>query len=59
MSQRVFRLLFLIFLVAGAPWAGDDPFVGQWKLNPSRSKIAQSKRPINGTWSVSKTAAYR
>lgn len=40
MFKRVFQLLLITFLATGALWAADDPFVGQWKLNPSRSKIA-------------------
>ena len=39
MFKRSFHLLLLTFLVAGALWAADDPFIGQWKLNPLRSKI--------------------
>lgn len=27
-------------LVASAAWAANDPMVGEWKLNPSRSRIA-------------------
>ncbi|HVH71960.1 MAG TPA: hypothetical protein VNB49_12710, partial [Candidatus Dormibacteraeota bacterium] len=25
--------------LTGALWAADDPFVGEWKLNPSKSKL--------------------
>jgi hypothetical protein len=39
MFKRSLQLFLVTFLVAGALWAADDPFVGQWKLNPSRSKI--------------------
>lgn len=40
MFKRIFPLLLVSFFVAGALWAADDPFIGQWKLNPSRSQIA-------------------
>lgn len=40
MFKRSFHLLLLTFFLAGALWAAGDPFIGQWKLNPLRSKIA-------------------
>lgn len=39
MCKRTVQLLLLAFLAVGTLWAADDPFIGQWKLNPSRSKI--------------------
>ncbi len=39
MIERTFRLLLISCLVTGTIWAADDPFVGDWKLNPSRSKL--------------------
>lgn len=39
MSKRVARCLIACF-VASAVGGATDPFVGEWKLNPSRSKIA-------------------
>jgi len=39
MSKRAFELLLLTCMVAGAAWAVDDPFVGNWKLNPSKSRF--------------------
>jgi hypothetical protein len=39
MFKRTFQLLLISCMVAGALWAADDPFVGQWKLNGSKSKI--------------------
>jgi hypothetical protein len=38
MSKRACQLL-LVCLATGTVWAASDPFVGTWKLNPSRSKI--------------------
>jgi hypothetical protein len=39
MLKRSLLLLLVAFFVCGALWAADDPFVGQWKLNPSKSKL--------------------
>jgi len=25
-------------------WAADDPFVGEWKLNPSKSKLSDEMK---------------
>jgi hypothetical protein len=39
MFKRTLQSLLVTFLAVGTLWAADDPFVGQWKLDPSRSKI--------------------
>ncbi|MGH9444231.1 MAG: hypothetical protein ACRD3O_00575 [Terriglobia bacterium] len=39
MSKRTFQLLLVAWLVTGTLWAANDPFVGKWKLNPSKSKL--------------------
>ena len=39
MSNRAFQLLLVACLAAATLWAGDDPFVGKWKLDPSKSKL--------------------
>lgn len=39
MFKRTFRLLIVACLATGALWAADNPFVGAWKLNPSRSQL--------------------
>ncbi|MGE5326453.1 MAG: hypothetical protein ACM3NO_05400 [Deltaproteobacteria bacterium] len=39
MSKRTFQLLTVAILVTGTLWAANDPFVGQWKLNPSKSRF--------------------
>ena len=39
MLKRTFQLLLVALLGTGALWAADNPFVGDWKLNPSRSKL--------------------
>jgi hypothetical protein len=39
MFKRIFQLLLVACLATGVLWAANDPFVGDWKLNPSRSKL--------------------
>lgn len=39
MSKRTLKLLLVGCLFAGALWAADDPFVGEWKLNPAKSRF--------------------
>jgi hypothetical protein len=39
MLIRAFRLLLLVSLMTGPVWAANDPFVGNWKVNPSKSKL--------------------
>jgi hypothetical protein len=38
------RLLLVGCLLTAAAWAADDPFVGEWKLNPSRSKLTDEMK---------------
>ena len=44
MSSRICQLLLVAGLLAGTSWAANDPFVGQWKLNPSRSKLTDEMK---------------
>jgi len=39
MSKRTFQLLLVACVLTGTLWAADDPFVGKWKLNPSKSQL--------------------
>jgi hypothetical protein len=39
MFKRGRQLLLVASLIAPASWAADNPFVGDWKLNTSRSKM--------------------
>src|ERR1700691_4673262 len=39
MLLRTFRSLLIACLVTGTIWAANDPFVGQWKVDPSKSKL--------------------
>src|SRR5438876_8681380 len=38
MLSRIFQLLLVACLVTGASRAANDPLVGKWKVNPSKSK---------------------
>jgi len=39
MLSRIFQLLLVACLVTSSVWAANDPFVGKWKVNPSKSKL--------------------
>jgi hypothetical protein len=39
MCKRVFHLMLVACLVTGRLWAATDPFVGDWKFNPSKSQF--------------------
>jgi hypothetical protein len=39
MLKRVFRLAVVVCLLGGTVWAADDPMVGDWQLNPEKSKM--------------------
>jgi len=44
MLKRICWQLLFTCLVIGTSWAADDPFVGKWRLNPSRSKLSDARR---------------
>jgi len=44
MTKRTFPLLLVASLAAGALWAVSDPFVGEWKLIPSKSKLTDQMK---------------
>ena len=39
MLSRTFRLLLFAVLATSSVWAANDPFVGKWKVNQSKSKL--------------------
>jgi len=39
MLSRTLRLLLVACLSTNSVWAANDPFVGRWKVNPSKSKL--------------------
>ncbi len=40
MLKRIFQFLLICCFMGATLWAAADPFLGEWRLNPSRSKIA-------------------
>jgi hypothetical protein len=47
MFRHGIRLLLFVFLVTFALRAAEDPFVGDWKLNPSKSKLTDQMKVEN------------
>lgn len=39
MLNRIFQLLLVVFLATSSVSAANDPFIGKWKVNPSKSKL--------------------
>jgi len=39
MLKQICLLMVLVSLVGTVAWAADDPMVGDWKLNPTKSKL--------------------
>jgi hypothetical protein len=44
MFRRTTQLLLVTCLASTAAWAGNEPFVGEWKLNPSKSKLTDQMK---------------
>jgi len=44
MRIQHFQLLLVACLVTGTLWAANDPFVGKWKVDPSRSKLTDEMK---------------
>ena len=44
MVKRAFQLLLVACLTTGTLWAADDPFVGKWRLNPSKSTLTDQMK---------------
>ena len=44
MFRRAFQFLMFAFAVTSALWAADDAFIGDWKLNPSRSQLTDQMK---------------
>jgi hypothetical protein len=44
MFKRTIQLLLVACLASGAVWAATEPFVGEWKLNPSKSKLTDQMK---------------
>src|ERR1700729_4333092 len=49
MLSRIFPLL-LVGCLTSSVWAANDPFVGKWRVNPSKSKLNdEMKVEVAGT----------
>lgn len=44
MLRRILPLLLVPGLLMGTSWAASNPFVGQWRLNPSRSQLTDEMK---------------
>jgi hypothetical protein len=44
MFRCTIRALLVTYLASGAVWAANEPFVGEWKLNPSKSKLTDQMK---------------
>jgi len=44
MFSRTIRVVLITYLASGAVWAANEPFVGEWKLNPSKSKLTDQMK---------------
>jgi len=44
MLNRILQALLVVGLVTGTLWAANDPFVGKWKVNPSKSKLTDEMK---------------
>ena len=44
MLNRTFQLALVAFVIAGGAWAANDPLVGKWKVNPSKSKLTDEMK---------------
>src|SRR5262249_27373797 len=42
--RRALQVLLVISLASGAVWAANDTFVGEWKLNTSKSKLTDQMK---------------
>ena len=39
MQKRILNLLLFATMAVGVAWAAENPFIGEWKLNPSKSRM--------------------
>ena len=44
MFTRTIQLLLVTCLASGPLWAANEPFVGEWKVNPSKSKLTDQMK---------------
>jgi len=44
MFRRTIHLLLISCLLPGVSWAASDPFVGEWRVNPSKSRLTDQMK---------------
>ena len=44
MFRSIIRVLLVCYLASGAVWAANGSFIGEWKLNPSKSKLTDQMK---------------
>src|SRR5229473_5971946 len=44
MQNSIFQLMLIACEVMAASFAANDPFVGKWKANPSKSKLTDTMK---------------
>ena len=42
--QRSLLSLLVVFVTIGTSWAANDPFVGKWRVNPSKSRLTDEMK---------------
>jgi hypothetical protein len=47
MSRRIFEILLTVFLTSGMAAAAETPFVGEWKLDPSQSRLPDEMKVLS------------
>lgn len=44
MFKRILQFLLIVCMATGASWSADNPFVGDWKLNPSKTRLTDQMK---------------
>jgi hypothetical protein len=47
MFKRIVKILPAVCLAAGVAWAVESPFIGEWKLDPSKSRMPDEMKIEN------------
>ena len=47
MSKRMVKILATLYLATGGVWAAQSPFIGEWKLDPSKTRLPDEMKVEN------------
>ena len=47
MLQRMVKILIPVCLVTGAAWAAESPFIGDWKLDPAKTRMPDEMKIVS------------